>query len=243
MALWSGLFTSGNVFAQQVKRIYDARLELKSAELSDSENALMKKKVWPAARKEWHEQQVDKNCLEGSAPMVIEVARGSFTKPHSDQKAILYRYCETGHNMGLNGLAVVENGSVASHLVYPGDWENALGALPDITGHGLSEILISSGGTNQGITWGAVRIIELSDTIVLMKFGSTKTLLDDCGADEKNGKSTAYRISVKAGPMLDFYHELFVDKGACGGAAAWKKAGKLEKFSLENDETDYQFVR
>ena len=243
MALWTGLVSSQSVFARGVITVYDARRVLKTAGLSDSENGVVKEKVWPAARKQWSEQQVDRNCEAGTGPVVIDVARGSFTKPHSDQKAILYRYCQTGRNISLNGIAVVENGSVVSHLIYEGDRENGVGALPDITGHGLSELLLSSGGTDQGITWGAIRIIELSDTIVLMKFGRTKTLLDECGADEKNGKVTACRISVKAGPIPDFHRQLYVAEGACGESGAWKKEGKLERFSLENDRTDYQFVR
>ncbi|MDR3556089.1 MAG: hypothetical protein P4L55_15135, partial [Syntrophobacteraceae bacterium] len=170
-------------------------------------------------------------------------ARGSFTKPDSDQKAILYRYCETGHNRALNGIAIVEKGAVVCHLAYPGDWDNGVGALPDINGNGRSELLISSGGTNQGITWGTIRIIELSDTIVLTKFGGTKTLSDNCGADEEKGSATAYRILVKSGPMADFYQELFVNKGACSGTGVWEKSGKREKVSLENDRTDYEFIR
>jgi hypothetical protein len=243
IALCGLLLCPAGVLAQQPKTIYDPRLDLKPAVLSPVEEALMKEKVLPAAGKEWHDQELAGKCEAGKAPGVIDVARGSFTKPGSDQKAILYRYCETGHNMALNGIAIVEKGAVVCHLVYPGEWDNGVGALPDINGDGRSELLISSGGTNQGITWGSIRIIELSDTIVLTKFGGTRTLSDNRGADEKNGRATAYRISVKSGPMADFYHELFVNKGACSGTGVWKKSGKREKISLENDTTDYQFIR
>ena len=243
MALCSVLLAPASVLAQELQTIYDARLELKSAALSASEDALLKQKVLPAAGRQWHDLEVDLSCEQGFSPMVIDVARGSFTRPNSDQKAILYRYCETGHNMALNGIAVIENGSVATHLIYSGDWENAIAAIPDIDGDGRSKILVSTGGTDQGITWGAVRIIELSDTIVLTKYGMTRTLFDDCGFDEKNGRATAWRLRVKAGPTPVFYRQHFVNKGACVGAGTWKKMGKPEKFSLENDETDYQFVR
>ncbi|MDR3553378.1 MAG: hypothetical protein P4L55_01355, partial [Syntrophobacteraceae bacterium] len=113
------LFPVG-VLAQQVRTIYDARLDLKAAVLSPVEEALMKEKVLPAAGKEWHDQELAGTCVAGKAPRVIDVARGSFTKPDSDQKAILYRYCETGHNRALNGIAIVEKGAVVCHLAYPG---------------------------------------------------------------------------------------------------------------------------
>jgi hypothetical protein len=242
IALWSGLLAPASVRAQEVHTIYDGSLELKTTKLSDAENALIKEKVFPAARNEWHDQEADGVCAEGFSPEAIDVARGSFTKPNSDQKAILYRYCETGHNFALNGIAVIENDRVVSHLVYEGARDNAIRALPDIDGNGRSEILIGSGGTNQGVTWETVTMIELSDTTALTKFGHTEVLSDDCGFDEKKGSATAYRLSVKPGAKPVFYREAFVDKGACNGTGGWKQSGALQRISLEKDEIDYQFI-
>ena len=91
--------------------------------------------------------------------------------------------------------------------------EHALGAFPDIDGSGLSEILIATGGTNQGITWGTISILKLSGSQIT-KFGQTGTLSDDCGTNEKSCKMTANRIFVKVGSAPAFYREVFWD-------AAW----------------------
>ncbi len=229
--------------AQELKTIYDARLALKSSRLSDADDTLFKSKILPAAKNEWREREGAQDCLPGSEPVAIDVAQGAFTRPDVRQKAILYRFCETGHNMALNGIAVIEDDRVISHLAYEGEWDNAIGALPDINGNGRSEILIASGGTNQGVTWGAVRIIELSDTIVLTKFGRTRTYSDNRGADENNGKARAYRLSAQTGKDTVFFREAFIDTRIGEGSGAWKETGSLKRISLENDETDYEFVR
>ena len=230
-------------FAQDSKPFYDARLALHATKLSDSEEKLLQGKVVSAARNNWHEQEEDQACEEGIQPFAIDITRGSFTKPESDQKAILYRYCSTGHNTALNGIAVIENDRVVSHIAYEGGWDNAIGSLPDINGNGRSEILVASGGTNQGETWGSVSILELSDSIVVTKFGHTTTYSDDCGKGGKTCKSEAYRLSVKPGKTPVFYREAFVGKGAGNGAASWKKSEALKPISLEEDEIEYQFIR
>jgi hypothetical protein len=240
--LLSGLVVPPCVLAQNPKPIYDGRLALGSTKLSSSEDALVKEKILPAAQKRWHEDESDQGCIEGLNSGAIDMARGSFTKPNSDQRAILYTYCSTGHNMALNGIAIIENDKVVSHIVYEGGWDSAIGALPDINGNGRSEILVASGGTNQGQTWRSISIIELSDTIVLTKFGMTGVFSDNCGAVEKNCKVEAYRISVKSGGTPVFYREAFVNGGS-GKESGWKKSDALKRISLENDELEYEFVK
>jgi hypothetical protein len=54
------------------------------------------------------------------------------------------------------------NGRVVAHIVYEGGQDRAIGALPDIDGNGLAEILVATGETNQGVTWETISIIELA---------------------------------------------------------------------------------
>jgi hypothetical protein len=227
--------------ARDVKAIYDGRLSLKPGKLSPSEDALMKEKILPAARKLWDEQEFDGACTPGFDASAVDVARGSFTKPGSDQKAILYRYCMTGHNRALNGIAVIEGDRIAAHIIYEGDWSNAVGALPDLNGNGLSEILIAAGGTNQGENWGVISVIEISGSNITT-FGTTETYSDNCGTSKGNCGFEAYRISVKAGKTPVFYREAFSGKEVHGGADAWKKSGALKEISLKNDEVEYQLI-
>lgn len=230
-----------NAFTQSLKLIYDGRLSLAPTKLFPSEEALMKEKILPAARNLWHEQESDLVCAPGFEATALDSARGSFTRPKSDQRAILYRYCETGHNMALNGIAIIENAQVVTHIVYEGGWDNSIGAMPDLNGNGLSGILVASGGTNQGVTWKSISIIEISGNRVT-KFGQTETYSDNCGVGEKNGKAEACRLFVKVGKTPVFYREAFVNKGVCDGGT-WTKSGTPGQISLKEDETEYQFIK
>ena len=202
----------------------------------------MKDVVLPAARKAWHARERDGDCQTGFESIAVDIAPGSFTKPKSGQKALLYKYCTLGHNLDLNGIAIIENGRVVAHIVYEGGEDHALGALPDIDRNGLSEILIATGGTNQGITWGTISILELSGSGIT-RLGQTGTLSDDCGTNETSCKMTANRISVKVGSPPAFYREVFVDHGARSGAGAWKKSGGLAPISLDQDKIEYELLK
>lgn len=236
------LFTAAQIAsAQDLKPIYDGRLSLNPTRLTPSEETLLKEKILPAAAALWHEQESGSVCTPGFEATAFDIAKGSFTRPNSVQSAILYRYCATGHNMALNGIAVVENGKTIAHIVYEGCWDEAVGAMPDLNGDGLSEILLASGGTNQGVTWRSISIIGLSGDAVT-KFGKTQVYLDDCGAGQKNCRSEAFKLSVKVGKAPVFFREIFVNRGAPDGAA-WVKSGAPGRISLEADDIDYQVIR
>ena len=242
LLLTIGILFPAITIAQDSKPIYDARLSPGSTKPSGAEEALWREKVLPAARHAWKEQEADQACDSDSKPSVLDVARGAFTKPGSDQRAILYRYCTTGHNLGLGGIAVVENNRVLAHVVFEGGAENAIGALPDINANGLAEILVASGGTNQGVTWRSISIFELPAGGAVTKFGRITVYSDSCGADEKKGKAEAQRISVKAGASPAFFREVFLNKDYCTGSGSWKKSNGPKPIIMEEDETDYQFI-
>lgn len=237
----NGLAVPVNAAAQDLKPVYDGRLSLKPTKLSAAEDSLVKEKVLPAARKLWLDQELDGRCTDGVDPAVLDVANGSFTRPGSDQRAILYRYCVTGHNMALNGIAIIEKSGIAAHIVYEGDWSTAIGALPDLNGNGLTKILIASGGTNQGVAWSGISIIEISGDGVTA-LGSTMTGSDDCGANENNCRTEAHRIFVKAGKAPVFFKETFTGKSGRSAKDSWKKSGAPKEIPLQNDETEYQLI-
>lgn len=224
------------------KAIYDGRLSLEPAKLSPQEESLFRGKILPAARASWRGEEANAACGEGSEARAVDIAQGSFTRPNSVQTVFLYTYCITGHNFALDGVAVIEDDKVVSHLVYEGDWENAIGALPDINGNGRSEILIASGGTSQGVTWGYVRIIELSESSVT-KFGGMKTYSENCGVDEKKGSAEAYRLSAQTGGVPVFHQEAFIDRGYCKDKSGWRKSGTRRPISLKEDTTEYEFIQ
>ncbi len=232
---------AGSAGAQGLKPVFDGRLTLKPTALSAAEQQLLKEQILPAARRAWHERGRDKACEPDFKSEGLDVATGSFTRPKADQKAILYRYCEFGHNWELHGIAILEGGKVVVHVVYAGGADNAIGALPDINGNGLSEIILAGGGTNQGITTGAISIIELAGSQV-RRLGSIVTYTNDCGFNPQ-GKSIANRLSVKTGPKPVFYRQEFIDTGGCEGETRWQKKGTLAPITLNKDEVAYEVLK
>jgi len=233
---------SGTMPAQAPKPIFDGRLTLKPTAPAPAEVALLKEKVLPAAKKAWHKQERGALCTGGVDGVAVDIAAGAFTKPRADQKALLYRYCTIGHEMVLNGIAILEGGRVVAHVIFEGGESHAIGALPDINGNGLAEILLASGGTNQGITWGTMAIIELGGAEIT-EFGQTDTFSDDQGANDKNGKVKANRISVKFGTKPEFFRDSFIATGAGQGAGAWRKVGVQAPITLEEDKAEYELLQ
>jgi alpha-tubulin suppressor-like RCC1 family protein len=219
--------------AQAPKPIFDGRLTLQPGTLSAEQQAFLKRAIFPAARKEWHDQEAE--CERGFQPQAVDVAHGAFTRPGAAQDAILYRYCTIGHDMALNGIAILQNGQLAAHVVYQGDESHAIGALPDINGDGISEIVLAGGSTNQGITSSWISILQLGAEMT--RFGHTQTYEDNCGVAEGNCRTTAWRISVKPGPAPGFFREAFAQDGK-----TWKRTAPLAALKLDADETEYQLL-
>jgi hypothetical protein len=224
--------------AQDVRPVFDARLQLQPAKVSADEAELLKRTVQPVAALYWKKK--GKDCEPEF--VVIDAGEGSFTKAALRQKAILYRYCMTGHNFGLNGIAVLEHNGVVAHVLYEGAWDTAIGALPDLNHNGLSEILIASGGISTAVAWGVVSLIELQEKGV-SKLGQAETELDDCQLDEmrevKTGQSLAYKILVKPGTKFEYYRETF-RKGCNDAKGKWKRIGTRERIPESKDEKIYE---
>jgi hypothetical protein len=177
-------------------------------------------------------------CATPRQVRAIDVASGAFTRPGAEQRAILYAYCGVGQNRYLDGIAIVENGQIVSHIIFEGAENHAIGALADINGNGLQEIVIAGGGTNMGETWGIVSIVEIAGARVV-RLGHVNTFSDNCGADENHCTVRASRIWVKPGKRPAFFRETFVHDGDGGPP---KKAGALAPITLENDDTEYEVL-
>jgi hypothetical protein len=228
--------------AQEARPIFDGRLLLKPTILPAPESALFKNEVLPAAKKFWEDQEELANCMPAGEACAVDMAKGSFTHAGSSQQALLYRYCQTGHGMALNGIAVFENGRVVAHILYAGGWDNAIGTMPDLNGDGLSKIVLAAGGTNMGQTWKSMAIIGIGESGVT-PFGRIQTYIDNCGTGQKDGKARAWRLLVKPGSPQLFFRESFVNTGVCQGAGEWKKTQSLGKVSLDPDEIEYTLIK
>jgi hypothetical protein len=228
--------------AQEAKPIFDGRLDLKPTALSAAEELLLNNSVLPAAKTAWHARQRDTDCMPDFPSKFLDVAAGSFTRAAGRQRAILYKFCTVGQGMALNGIAIIENDKLVAHLIYDGGEDYAIGALPDIDGNGLSEIVLTGGGTNQGVTWQAIAMVAI-DGAKITKFGHIGTSSDDCGRNETHGKTEAKKISVKAGSTPAFFSEVFVRRGCEDQPVNWKKLGALAPLTLEEDTVEYELLK
>lgn len=216
--------------AQNLRVVYDGRSEARSSTTpSGADVQLVRRFALPKARRFW----LSSGCNEGFEP--IGVASGSFTKPDREQRAVLYRFCVTGHNLANNGIAIIEGGSIVAHVVYDGGEDYSIGALPDINGNGLSEIVVGDGSTNQGYTAAVAVLIEASPGVV-RKWGIADVYEDNCGTMERC-EMTAYKISVKPGPTPIFYRESYEKRNE-----RWTRAGNAARYSLRKIEGSYRFL-
>jgi hypothetical protein len=219
-----------NAHAQSLRAIYDGRGGAGISQASEADVQLIKRDALPKARQLWRNNEA---CREGFE--VVDVATGSFTKPKAAQRAVLYRFCVTGHNFAHNGIAIIEDGSIVAHVLYEGGEDSSIKAIADIDNNGLSEIVRGNGATNQGYTILVAILIEISPSGV-KKLGIADVYEDDCGAKEPC-TTNAYKISAKPGRAPVFYREAYRGRGK-----SWIKAGATARYSLRKDESSYQLV-
>lgn len=225
------LFQAAPGRAQNPVTVADGRdgIEDKIIRMTPDNEAVLRRDALPAARKAFSGA-----CEEAFS--VVDTADGAFTKANAKQRAILYRFCETGHNFANNGLAILEGGQLAAHVVYEGAADYSLHALPDINGNGFDELVLSDGSTNQGYTAQVVALIELGAKGV-RKFGLADIYADNCGAAQRC-KSEAWRVTATRGATPAFFREGYRLRNK-----KWARTAKAAPFRLRADEVKYQRVK
>lgn len=212
----------GRKFESEPKAGTDAEKQLAEKEFKLHENDIL--------------QKVGFKCEEGDEGVSItETAEGSFTKPNSSQKVLLYERCRAGRAFGVGGILIVENGKAVAHYAYG---ENGLFAgissLPDVNKNGLSELVFLSVGTGQGYSNSAIDVFEFKAGD-LDFLGRTETYSSNSGAvtDRTKAKTEASKISVEPAANPAFFRETYEQKGS---SQKWSQVKKAEKFSLNKGE-------
>jgi len=236
----SCLFT--NIYPQDAKPIFDGRLTLKPTLLNAAEEKIWFEKILPSAENYWKDSEELMNANNGEAPAMRDVTTGSFTKKGARQKAILYNFKNTGHNFSLNGIVIIENNNVVLHIIYNGGPDNSIGTLPDIDQNGLSELLIASSGQNSGELWKSVSIIQAAKKKI-KKFGRLTVYTDNFGTYERKRKAEAVKLLVKKNNSPLFYKETYVSKDRDGGKNSWNKVDTMKQVKLDDDNTEYVFIK
>lgn len=228
--------------AQGARPVFDGRLSLTPARAEADDEAFFRKVVLPGATRFWTDRDGEPSAPDPGEARIEDVAQGAFTRAGASQRALLYRFRETGHGLGRSGVAILDEGRLAAHIVYEGGTDHAVGALPDLDGNGLSELVLASGGTNMGQTWKSLAILGISGNAVA-SLGRTLAYADDCGAGRRPGRARAWRILAVPAAPPEFQREAFLGRAGCDGSAGWTRQGPPARFSLDADETEYTLLQ
>ncbi len=201
-----------------------------AAGATDAEERLVKSRSLPKARQYWPAEM----CEESFS--VLGAAAGSFTRAGARQRAVLYRYCVTGHDFANNGIAVFEGGRIVADVLYEGGEDHSIESLADIDADGISELVFDNASIHQGYTNAVVMLVQLTPAGV-KQLGIADVYEDDCGARARC-TMTAYRVTVAPGPAPVFYRETFRKRGR-----RWVRRGRPARFTLREAGDKFEVLK
>lgn len=207
--------------------IFDGSSDSAVKEASTRQSRTVAAAVTPGAKRAWAEKESDFK--------ITAQCKGSFTRAGANQVAFLYSWCETGRQVGIAGLAVMENGRLVAHFGWEGGGEYDIVRLPDLDGNGPDELAIAAGGTGQGYANSNIAILGLRAG-ALKKFGRFQIYSDNSGAVEKNAETIAWKVSADVPASKLVFQQQKLKKVT----SAWVKSGKLTKVTPEKDEAIYK---
>ncbi|QQR59728.1 MAG: hypothetical protein IPG59_09650 [Candidatus Melainabacteria bacterium] len=211
-------------------QIYDGRVDRKLRKISEAESKAVEAAVTPSAKRKW-----EKSCEQ--AFEIKSVCDGAFTKAGSKQSAFLYSFCETGHALGMGGIAIMEKGKLVAHFAYEAGGEYDIARLADLDGDGMDDIAIVAGSTNQGYTISGIAIIGINSNAV-KKFGRFEIYNDNSGAVEKNAQTFTWSFTSDIpSKSPTFLQQKFKQVGK-----NWVKSGSSTKAIPEKDEVNYEVL-
>ncbi len=226
MLLLIGISLPLPAIAEQ-KIIFDGRSDAPTRKISDAESNSVQVAVTPGAKKKWKDYE--------AAFEIKSSCEGAFTQKGAKQIAYVYSWCETGHSLGISGIAIMEKEKLVAHFGWDGGGEYDVVRLPDINGDGLDELAIVAGSTNQGYTVSSIAIVGVQAG-ALKKFGRFQTYDDNSGAVEKNPMTVAWCITAD----LPAPKPIFTQQKFKQVKEAWIKSGKITICTPEKDEAIYE---
>jgi hypothetical protein len=208
--------------AANLTPIFDGRLNLTpNTTLTATEQRVFETQIVQAAKKHFPD---DGTCNDD--PLMLDTAKGAFTRPRAVQKALIYRYCSTGASFGRIGLAILENGALVRHDAFEEGVRYALGRMPDLNRDGVDELILATGGTQMGETWQSATVVELGTgkPRQLVQFDAYR---DNCGSLEARKSVTAWLTFAAPGRTPRFSQQAFT--GACESKLSALKASGAAK--------------
>lgn len=220
--------------------LYDPVAKLPETSHTETEEELVKEKLVPKVRARWSE---DTSC-DGSNLNIVGAVDGSFTRAGAKQRAIVYELCQTGNGFANNGVAVIENGSVAAHFAIEGGWNLEVSRVPDVNKNGRDELAIETGGgMHQGYTGTSITVLELSETAAV-ELGIFLTYTNECEAYVANKYcDRSYKLTAAPGSNPAFFTQKFLNRGT-DEKPRWIASGKpLAAKPIRDVSTRYEAVK
>lgn len=220
---------AASIVQSQTIEVFDGRAgNVKNTKTSTAETAIIENEVRIKAKEDFLKKRLKglaENIDWETEFSVDGIAEGSFTKPNSKQKAVLYRFSYS------NGIVILENEKIVAHYSGgPGDYAFyfAIKSLPDVNQNGLSEIIL-------------FRNIEDNEDVLAYLFESDKSAMNFLGetpyfnssyiagdeTNSENAKQNAFRITIKPSANPTYLREVYERTGS---KAKWILTKKSEKF-------------
>lgn len=226
--------------AQEPVVLYDPVGKLPEASHTAAEEQIVKEQLVPKVRTRWSD---DESC-GGSNLNIVGAVDGSFTRAGAKQRAIVYELCQTGNGFANNGVAVIENGTVAAHFSVEGGWNLEVSRIPDLNRNGRDELAIETGGgMHQGYTGSSVTVLEISETAAA-ELGIFLVFTNECetyAADKYCDRS--YKLTAAAGTKPAFFAQKYLNRGT-DEKPRWVASGKPAAAKPIRDvSTKYEAVK
>lgn len=140
----------------QRREVYQGTSEYRPGAVPPAHQAVVRRDVGPVARALWARVESCRDELRA-----IDFAAGSFTGPGAPQRAVLYRFCQTGPDAGRSGVAVLQAGRVVAHVAIENLHPDGLRPLPDVDRDGAWELMLVDDAVRGGEATTHVHILQL----------------------------------------------------------------------------------
>jgi len=227
--------SSAGTAAAQPKLIYSALDEYRPTPVPAANQDIVRRDVLPVARRLWGRVE---GCLEEFR--VIDAAYGAFTEAGMSQRAILYRFCETGHDFAKGGIAITQAGRVVAHVTIENAEPDGIRRLPDLDRNGVAELLLVDHAAHSGERSTVVSIVQLEPRGV-RPMGLFGVYHDHSGTLSADRTEVASILHAVPGPRPRF--ELETYEHPEGSRARWIGLEKLHRVTPSPDRATYRRVR
>lgn len=238
LCLAAGALVASPADAQR-RQVYSGLWGFHADGATPADQALLRRDLLPEARRLWARVEGCRDQFQA-----IDAADGSFTRRGAEQRAVLYRFCETGHGFARGGVAIVQRGRVVAHLTIEDAQPEGVRALADVDRDGVSELLLVDSAAHQGEITTHVSILQLLPRGV-RSLGLATVYHSNLPARRREGREIGHEEGtvLYATPARRPVWEAESYEHRDNERSRWRGTRRLHRVELEPDRTTYRRVR